>query len=426
MYRTGDLARWTTNGNLDYLDRSDHQVKIRGLRIELGEIEATLTRHPLVDRAAVRTHTDDAGTTRLIAYPVAVPGSVLDTDEIREHLRKSLPDHMVPGVFMVLDELPLTTSGKLDRRALPVPDLQEQITDQAPRTEREHALARLFAETLDLPRVGVHDNFFQLGGHSLLATQLTSRIRAVLGKEVTVRTFFDHPTVARLAPRLDDTTAVRPPLQATTRPSPVPLSSAQRRLWFLNQLQGPTPTYNIPFIIKLTGTLDHQALQHALDDLTERHETLRTTFPEADGTPHQRIHTGDGAGPLIDRHHIAPEELQGRVDDIVRRGFTLTEELPLRATLLTTGPAEHTLVLVVHHIAADGESIRPLLTDLLHAYHRKTEGTAAESGTPFPDPESAGILQADRPVLPVQYADYTLWQETLLGDTTDPTSLAAQ
>ncbi|MFE3098635.1 amino acid adenylation domain-containing protein, partial [Streptomyces sp. NPDC059248] len=409
MYRTGDLARWNADGDLDYLGRADHQVKVRGYRIELGEIESVLSGLPEVARAAVSTRVDQSDNTQLIAYVVASDGVTPDTAALRRALLRQLPDHMVPGVFVVLDELPLNTSGKLDRRALPVPGAAGRTADGAPGTERERVLAGLFADTLGLADVGVNDNFFHLGGHSLLATRLTSRIRTALGKEVTVRTLFDHPTVARLAPRLDDTTAVRPPLRAITRPSPVPLSSAQRRLWFLNQLQGPTPTYNIPFIIKLTGTLDTRALQHALTDLTERHEALRTTFPEADGTPHQRIHTGDEAAPRLIQRHIASEELADSVERAVRQGFTLTEETPLRTTLLTTGPNEHTLVVVVHHIAADGESIRPLLTDLLHAYQEHTGGEVPS-----------------RPVLPVQYADYTLWQETLLGDTTDPTSLAAQ
>ncbi|MEU5164667.1 condensation domain-containing protein, partial [Streptomyces sp. NPDC020875] len=410
MYRTGDLARWTTDGTLDYQERLDQQVKVRGLRIELGEIEAVLARDPRIDRAAVRTHTDDTGNIRLVGYLVGRPGTTLDIDDIRDRLRKTLPDHMVPGVFMVLAELPTTTSGKLDRRALPAPDLQEQISDQAPRTAREKALAGLFAETLDLPRVGIHDNFFQLGGHSLLATRLTSRIRAALGKEVTVRTLFDHPTVARLTHHLDDTKAVRPTLQAMARPRLVPLSSAQRRLWFLNQLQGPTPTYNIPFIINLSGTVDPEALHRALIDLVERHETLRTTFPETDGTPHQHIHTPDEAEPELLHHRIEPGDLHRSIDEFIRRGFLLAEELPLRVALLTTSPKEHSLVLVVHHIAADGESIRPLLTDLLHFYQHYTDGTATDH----------------RPVLPVQYADYTLWQKTLLGDENDPNSLAAQ
>ncbi|MFE3098523.1 alpha/beta fold hydrolase, partial [Streptomyces sp. NPDC059248] len=204
MYRTGDLARWTTNGNLDYLDRSDHQVKIRGLRIELGEIETALAGDPGITQAVAHTHTDtDGGSTHLVAYLVAAPGTVPDTDEIRVHLRKTLPDHMVPTAFVVLDALPRTPNGKVDRRALPAPDFGGRVTGRAPRTPYENTLAELFADTLGLPRIGIDDDFFQLGGHSLLATRLISRIRAVFGVQHTIKTLFDHPTVAALARRLD-------------------------------------------------------------------------------------------------------------------------------------------------------------------------------------------------------------------------------
>ncbi|MEU3603835.1 amino acid adenylation domain-containing protein, partial [Streptomyces sp. NPDC006798] len=361
MYRTGDLARWSREGILDYLGRADQQVKVRGYRIEPGEIESVLSGCPGIARAAVGTRLDQSENTQLIAYVVPADGVTVDTAALRRNALRRLPDHMVPGVFVVLSELPLTTSGKLDRRALPVPGPGTGPGDtdpdggEEPLTERERVLAGLFAETLGLASVGVDDNFFELGGHSLLATRLAGAIRAALGKEVTVRTLFDHPTVARLIHHLDDTTTVRPPLEAAIRPRLVPLSSAQRRLWFLNQLQGPTPTYNIPFVIDLGGTVDPEALRQAFIDLVERHETLRTTFPETDGTPHQHIHTPEEAEPRLTHRRIGTEELPAAVDEIVQQGFVLTEEFPLRVALLTTGPEEHSLVLVVHHIAADGE-----------------------------------------------------------------------
>ncbi|MEU9609905.1 condensation domain-containing protein, partial [Streptomyces sp. NPDC048057] len=409
MYRTGDLARWAADGTLQYLGRTDHQVKIRGFRIELGEIEAALVRHPDVAHAAVHTHTDASGTPQLAAYLVPAPGQRLNPAELREHLSATLPDHMVPAAFVTLAELPLNTSGKLDRNALPAPDFTTQTTDRAPRTPHEQVLAALFAEVLDLPRVGIDDNFFELGGHSLLATRLTSRIRATLDIETPVRALFDSPTVAGLARHLDSSAKRRPALRPANRPERIPLSFAQRRLWFLNQLEGPNPTYNLPFVIHLTGTLDTGALQQALIDLVTRHESLRTTFPDVSGTPYQHILTPKDAAPALPLHRTTPEGLHNELTRVVRQGFDLANEPPLRAHLFTTGPDEHSLALVFHHIAADGESTEPLLNDLLHAYEKRVVGEEPE------------FIE-----LPVQYVDYTLWQQELLGDENDENSLAAQ
>ncbi|MGW5680251.1 condensation domain-containing protein, partial [Streptomyces sp. NPDC003860] len=403
------LARWTNDGTLQYLGRTDHQVKIRGFRIELGEVEAALTKHPHVAHAAVHTHTDASGIPQLAAYLVPTSDQPLNPADVREHLSAGLPDHMVPAAFVTLTELPLNTSGKLDRNALPAPDFTTQTTDRVPRTPHEQVLATLFAEVLDLPRVGIDDNFFELGGHSLLATRLTSRIRATLDVETPVRALFDSPTVAGLARHLNDRTALRPALTPAVRPERIPLSYAQRRLWFLNQLEGPNPTYNLPFVIHLTGSIDTRALQQALIDLVTRHESLRTTFPDVSGAPYQRVLSPEDAAPTLSVHGTTPERLDGELTRVVRQGFDLSHEPPLRAHLFNTAPNEHSLALVFHHIAADGESTEPLLTDLLHAYEKRAVGA---------DPEFVE--------LPVQYVDYTLWQRELLGDESDENSLAAQ
>ncbi|MEU5980679.1 condensation domain-containing protein, partial [Streptomyces sp. NPDC047315] len=342
---------------------------------------------------------------------VPTPGHTPNTADLREHLATTLPDHMVPAAFVILTELPLNTSGKLDRNALPAPDFTTQVTDRAPRTAQEKALAELFADVLGLPHVGIDDDFFTLGGHSLLATRLTSRIRTTLNVEIPVRALFDAPTVAGLARHLDSSAKLRPALRPVKRPERIPLSFAQRRLWFLNQLEGPNPTYNLPFVLHLTGTLDVQALGRALADVVERHESLRTTFPDVSGVPYQHILSAEDAAPALTVHRTTTKELPEELKKVVRQGFDLANEPPLRAHLFNTAPDEHSLVLVFHHIAADGESAGPLVSDLFHAYEgRRSTPDRPTSQTP----------------LPVQYADYTLWQRELLGDENDENSLAAQ
>src|SRR6202011_5651117 len=276
MYRTGDLARWRPDGILEYLGRSDAQVKIRGFRIELGEIEAALLRHPQVAQAAALVREDTPGEKRLVGYVTvrnaagAEDAPPLDPAALRQHLAQTLPDHMVPAAFVVLEQLPLTANGKLDRKALPAPELPTARW-RAPRTPQEEILCSLFAETLRLPRVGVHDHFFELGGHSLLATRLVSRIRTTLGVELSLRTLFEAPTVAALAPQLGQAQRAAQPLLPRTRPQQIPLSFAQRRLWFLNRMEGPSATYNIVIALRLSGTLSPAALAAALQDLLARH-----------------------------------------------------------------------------------------------------------------------------------------------------------
>ncbi|MFE5587409.1 amino acid adenylation domain-containing protein, partial [Kitasatospora sp. NPDC056531] len=404
MYRTGDLVRWGADGNLEFLGRTDDQIKIRGFRVELGEIEAVLAEHPQVARAAVVVRTEEEP--RLVAYAVPEPGATVTDTALREHLRERLPKHMVPTAYVVLDALPLTPNGKLDRQALPAPDRQPADSGRAPRTATEHLLAGLFAEVLGVPEVGADDDFFDLGGHSLLATRLVARARSVLGVELRLSDLFDAPTVAELAATVDAAGQARPALAARERSGAVPLSFAQRRLWFLHRMEGPSATYNIPLTLRLSGNLDQRALEAALADVVERHESLRTVFPVVDGVPCQHVLDLDAARPRLRVTEAGKRDLPDRLAEAARHGFELAEEPPLHAELFRLGREEHVLLLVVHHIAGDGWSMGPLSQDLTTAYAARTEGAKPEWAP-----------------LPVQYADYALWQRELLGDGADPDSL---
>ncbi|MDR4912052.1 MULTISPECIES: non-ribosomal peptide synthetase DhbF [Bacillus] len=406
MYRTGDQARWRADGSLDYIGRADHQIKIRGFRIELGEIDAVLANHPHIEQAAVVVREDQPGDKRLAAYVVA--DAAIDTAELRRYMGASLPDYMVPSAFVEMDELPLTPNGKLDRKALPAPDFSTSVSDRAPRTPQEEILCDLFAEVLGLARVGIDDSFFELGGHSLLAARLMSRIREVMGAELGIAKLFDEPTVAGLAAHLDLAQSARPALQRAERPEKIPLSFAQRRLWFLHCLEGPSPTYNIPVAVRLSGELDQGLLKAALYDLVRRHESLRTIFPESQGTSYQHILDADRACPELHVTEIAEKELSDRLAEAVRYSFDLAAEPAFRAELFVIGPDEYVLLLLVHHIVGDGWSLTPLTRDLGTAYAARCHGRS---------PEWAPLA--------VQYADYALWQQELLGNEDDPNSLIA-
>ncbi len=414
LYRTGDLVRWTADGQLDFLGRVDHQVKVRGFRIELGEIETAIARLPGVARSVVVARPDHAGHLQIVGYAVAGDGMALDPQAMRRALGTDLPEYMVPAAILVLPTLPTTPNGKLDRKALPAPDFASAHR-RAPRTPQESTLVALFADVLGLAEVGIDDNFFDIGGHSLLATRLVSRIRATLGVELAIRTLFEHPTVAGLAERIGGDGARRPALRPQPRDGALPLSFAQQRLWFVQQLEGPSGAYNIPLALKLQGALDVDALQAALHDLVARHESLRTLIDVAadDETPCQRIVPAAQAPVILDRAHDAgwhdPVALAAAIDAAAARGFDLARELPIRAHLLQIADHEHVLVLVLHHIAGDGWSLAPLLRDLAQAYAARCEG-----GAP------------DWAPLPVQYADYARWQRELLGDEAADDSLLSR
>ncbi|HEY2419160.1 MAG TPA: amino acid adenylation domain-containing protein, partial [Steroidobacteraceae bacterium] len=408
MYRTGDLARWRPDGVLDFVGRADAQVKLRGFRIEPGEIEAVLTRHPLVSQAAVLAREDHAGQKRLVGYVVCVGGSVVDVSELRAAVGCVLPDYMVPQAIVVLDCLPLTPNGKLDRKALPAPELSAKVLRGA-RTPEEEVLCGLFAEVLHLDRVGIDDNFFELGGHSLLATRLISRIRTSLDVEIAIRALFEAPTVEALAQRLHEGGRARPALRVGERPAVIPLSFAQRRLWFLNRLEGPGATYTAPLALRLRGRLDRAALEAALGDLSDRHESLRTIFPDRLGVPHQVILEAGLGRPRLGFEAVSEDTLAQALGAAAGQGFDLSREPPLRAHVFGLGESEHVLLLVLHHIASDGWSLAPLWRDLAAAYGARRQGRAPEL-----------------PGLSVQYADYTLWQHAVLGDESDPESVIAR
>ncbi|MFD8699134.1 amino acid adenylation domain-containing protein [Kitasatospora purpeofusca] len=412
MYRTGDLARRRSDGTVEFLGRTDHQVKVRGFRIELGEIEAVLTAHPGVVQAAVLPHQDGTAGTRLVAHLAVAAGAdpaALDLASVRAHAAAALPDYMVPAAFTALAALPLNVNGKIDRAALPAPDFTAAAgAGRAARTPREEILCGLFGEILGVPEVSVDDDFFALGGHSLLATKLLSRVRATLGAELGIRDVFEAPTVAGLVDRLDGADA-RPALTAGPRPERLPLSSAQRRLWLLDRMEGPSALYNMPFALRLTGLLDRDALTAALSDLVARHESLRTVVAEHEGEPYQRILTPTEAAVPVELLDCAPESVEAEVDRAGRRPFDLAAEPPVRVTLLRVSEYEHVLVVALHHIAGDGWSMGPLLRDLTESYTLRLGGEP-----PVLEP------------LAVQYADYALWQRELLGDEADPQSLVSR
>ncbi|MGW6423159.1 non-ribosomal peptide synthase/polyketide synthase [Nocardia sp. NPDC055053] len=406
MYRTGDLVAWTADGELEYLGRTDFQVKLRGLRIELGEIEAALADLAEVAQAAVLVRDD-----LLVAYLVAATD--IDTDAVKAALTRTLPTYMVPAAFVELDAFPLNASGKLARSALPEPVFEAAVF-RAPVTEVERIVATTFATVLGFPadrEVGLDDDFFALGGNSLNATQVAARLGAVLDTQVPVRLLFDAPTVAAMAERCVALrgTGRRLPLTTRERPQRIPLSAAQRRMWFLNRYladaDGPGDAVdNIPVALRLSGELDIPALEAAIADVVDRHETLRTSYPDGPDGAEQLI---AGTARLVLRPEpITEAELPERLLSCAAIRFDLATEIPFRAALFAVAD-EHVLVLVVHHIAADGFSLGPLAADLMTAYAARREGTA-----PAWSP------------LPIHYADYALWQDENLGEATDPTSLA--
>ncbi|MFG2677239.1 amino acid adenylation domain-containing protein [Streptomyces sp. NPDC048445] len=411
MYRTGDLVRRDADGLLHYVARSDQQIKLRGHRIEPAEIETVLRTEPSVHAACVLVREDLPGDRTLTAYVVPAPGRPApDPDRLAAHVGHHLPAYMVPSVIQPVDTLPLTPNGKLDRAALPRPDGPPAAQGRPPRSAVEEILAGLFADVLGVERVGIDDSFFALGGHSLLATRLVGRVRAALDTETEIRTLFENPTVAALATALSE--SGRPPRPALTpqeRPATIPLSYAQQRLWFLHRLEGPSATYNIPFAVRIDGPLDTEALRLALHDVVSRHAALRTVFPEGDTGPHQHITAPDDVRSPFAWEAIDEDKIRHRINAAAAEPIDIEHHLPLQATLLRLADDAHVLVLVIHHIAADGSSLAPLVHDLGAAYRAR--------------------VRAEEPALPaltVDYADHTLWQRRLLGDEHDPDSLVSR
>jgi amino acid adenylation domain-containing protein/non-ribosomal peptide synthase protein (TIGR01720 family) len=412
LYSTGDLARFLSDGNIEYLGRIDHQVKLRGFRIEPGEIEAALTEHPSVREALVLLREETAGDKRLVGYVVAETEQAPVAGELREYLKSKLPDYMIPAAWVVLAEMPLTPNGKVDRKALldATPSVVEAASRYvAPRTPVEEVLAGVWADVLSLERVGVHDNFFDLGGHSLLATQFVSRIQRALQVEVALRLIFEKPTVAELAQSLEATMHGEPrpdvkPIERANREQALPLSFAQQRLWFIHQLDPSSAAYNIPAAVLLRGLFRPHAFHSALRHLLARHESLRTSFSHSDGLPAQLI------SPLLPLPlrfsdlsqlpaEVRPSEAHRIASDQARQPFDLSLSPLLRVHLLRLQEDEHILVLVMHHIISDGWSMGILVRELSVLYDAYCRG------------QESPLLS-----LPVQYADYAVWQQERLSE----------
>nr|WP_280295541.1 non-ribosomal peptide synthase/polyketide synthase [Nocardia abscessus] len=404
MYRTGDLVAWRGDGELEYLGRTDFQVKLGGLRIEPGEIESALLALDAVAQAVVLVRSDERLGDQLVAYLVASGRPVLDTEDVRAALGAALPAYMVPTSFIVLERLPVNASGKVDRAALPAPEFTT-VGYRAPATREEATVARIVANLLGVQRVGVDDDFFVLGGNSLIATQVAARLGAELDTEIPVRLLFEAPTVSALAVRAERLAGRggRPALTPRPRPERIPLSPAQQRMWFLNRFDPTETVHNIAVVVRLTGYLDPDTLAAAVGDVVGRHETLRTVYPDLDGVGYQRI-LDPTQVPVIQRLDAV-----GALREFVAAPFDLTAEVPLRVGLAARSDRDHLLALVVHHIAADGFSMGPLARDLAAAYASRATRTA--------------------PVwteLDLQYADYALWQREVLGAEDVPDTVAAR
>ena len=413
LYRTGDLVRWNADGQLEYLGRMDYQIKIRGFRIELGEVEAQLLAQPEL-REAVAVANESPNGARLVAYICAAEGESIDSALIRERLGQTLPDYMVPSVVVELDKLPLNANGKVDRKALPAPDVVSQQDYEPPQGEVEETLAQIWSEVLGVERVGRHDNFFELGGHSLMATMLISRVRAVTGVNVPLRQVFESPSLQCLAACIADlqsieslSTAAEIPLLAVSRQAekPLPLSPVQQRLWLVERIAGAsaTPAYNMAAALRLSGELNLPALQTTLDTLLARHEVLRSAYPQDDeGCPVALIGTASSlALPLTERPPASASEHRQAVEQafaaLAAQAFDLARGPLLRAGLLRLHPQEHVLLLCVHHMVFDGWSQAIFVKEFVSLYQ-----TLRAGGVPA------------LPKLAIQYTDYAIWQRRRL------------
>ncbi|HVF56636.1 MAG TPA: amino acid adenylation domain-containing protein, partial [Pyrinomonadaceae bacterium] len=412
MYRSGDVCRRLETGEVEFVGRVDHQVKVRGFRVELGEIEVLLAEHPGVRQAVV---VEAAGGGRLCAYVAADEGGPASAAALRAYLKERLPDYMMPSFFVVLDELPLTVNGKVDRRRLPAPSESASHSGQyvAPRAGVEEMVCDILAGVLGVERMGVTDDFFETGGHSLLATQVMSRVRETFRVELPLRTLFEHPHAGEFARRIEEVMNSGKGIQSPTvvrapRDKALPLSFAQQRLWFLAQLEPDGSAYNVPVAVRLKGALDVVALERTLSEVVRRHEVLRTTFTVTDGEPAQVIHDAGAVSlPVTDLSHLPESARETEAARLAReeatRPFDLEHEPLMRAGLLRLGEQEHVCLLTMHHIVSDGWSVTILVKEVVALYESFSKG------------EESPLAE-----LTIQYADYAVWQRQWLeGDVLD-------
>ncbi|MBW4602153.1 MAG: amino acid adenylation domain-containing protein [Calothrix sp. FI2-JRJ7] len=413
LYKTGDLARYLPDGNIEFIRRIDYQVKVRGFRIEIGEVEAVLNQYTDVKEVVVVVREDIPSDKRLVAYIVPLSGEI-KISELRRFLKEKLPDYMIPGAFVILESLPLTPNGKVNRKALPAPDLtQKQIgkSFKLPRTNFQEVLIGIWSQLLNLQEIeiGIGDNFFDLGGHSLLATQLISRIRQIFNVELPLRCVFAEPTINELAANIQTMLQQGqnlqiPPILPTPRNAGLPLSFAQARLWFIAQLQ-PGSTYNIFHAIRLKGSLNQTALEQSINEIIRRHEVLRTRLITVDGQPVQMIVPSLQLSlPLIDLQAFTATEQEAKVQQLMeqeaQQPFDLAQGSLLRITLLKLNPEDNVVFFTMHHIVSDAWSMAILLKEVAHLYEAFCNGKAS----PLPE-------------LPIQYADFAVWQrEWLTGE----------
>ena len=425
LYKTGDLVRYLPDGNIEFLGRSDHQVKLRGFRIELGEIESVLARHPGVGKTVVVVREDVPGDQRLVAYVVRQGEGLCEAGELRSFLSKNLPDYMLPSAYEFLEALPLTPSGKVDRKALPAVSGQRGPSKAyvGPRDEIERKLITIWEELLSVRPIGVKDNFFELGGHSLLATRLIARIEKMQRAKVSLASLFQSPTIESLAQNLRQDEQAKqasmmplrmegpkqlqePSIQPKRKAGlPAPLSFAQQRLWFIDRLLSGSSLYNLPMAVRLRGALDIDCLRRGLEAVVRRHEVLRTTIGDCDGEPFQVVAPDWSLKLGLRDLTMQPEPLRDKeasnlLAEEAFRPFDLARDLMLRAMLIKLAEEEHVLLLVMHHIASDGWSLGVLRRELSHYYQSYLLGKT----------ESLEEL-------PIQYADYAIWQrEWLQGE----------
>ncbi|OYD97951.1 non-ribosomal peptide synthetase [Nostoc sp. 'Peltigera membranacea cyanobiont' 210A] len=410
LYKTGDLGRYLPDGTIEFIGRSDYQVKIRGFRIELAEIDAILTEYPQVREAVVVTRESETGDKRLIAYLVPANSEAIDLNALNKFLQDNLPNYMLPSNFAILEALPLTPNGKVNRQALPAPEeLSQQIKSAitAPRTPVEEVLAGIWAKILNVKQVGIEENFFELGGHSLLATQVMSQIREAFQVELPLRSLFESPTVTELAQCVE--AALREgqqlavlPIEKVTREDNLPLSFAQQRLWFLDQLQPGSSAYNLSRAVQLKGQLNITGLEQSFNEIIRRHEALRTTFVSENGEPRQIINSEVSITlPVVNLQNLTPEhreiETKRRAIIQAQRSFNLTSAPLLNVVLLQLAEQEYILLFTIHHIVADGWSAGIIIKELATFYESFCTGKSCELAS-----------------LPIQYVDFAVWQRTWL------------